>query len=154
MRDFDFVFLVWRRWSRIYSLTLIFIGGHVIIPLRSSSSLSLSHPHRWSRNYSLTLIFINLSLSLSHSWMEREGITEEERLKIDKVNLTDGYDHRDQDQDDDRAKGDEGSRNIKKLDSFDIETTRFKSDYGHSSNQVSVFPGPWKSKKKNKVFLS
>lgn len=68
--------------------------------------------------------------------MERDGITEEERPKVVNVDSADEYE------------GDKGSSKLKKFDSFDIETVRFKSDHGHSSNQVCVFPLYWKRKKK------
>ncbi|KAK3418146.1 hypothetical protein EUGRSUZ_H04105 [Eucalyptus grandis] len=55
--------------------------------------------------------------------MERDGITEEERPKVLEVDSTDGHE------------GDKGSRKIKKFDSFDIETSRFKSDHGYSSKE-------------------
>ncbi|XP_030463096.1 potassium transporter 5-like [Syzygium oleosum] len=55
--------------------------------------------------------------------MERDGITEEERPKVVEVDSADEYE------------GDKGSSKFKKFDSFDIETVRFKSDHGHSSNQ-------------------
>ncbi|XP_030463094.2 potassium transporter 20-like [Syzygium oleosum] len=68
--------------------------------------------------------------------MERgDGIAEEERPKVVKVESTDGYDHWDQDLDDGRAEGNKGLRKIKKFDSFDIKTAQFKSDQGRSSNQ-------------------
>ncbi|XP_030545565.1 potassium transporter 20-like [Rhodamnia argentea] len=67
--------------------------------------------------------------------MERDGIAEEERPKVVEVDLIDRYDRRDQDLDYERTEGDKGSRKIKKIDSFYVETGQLKSNPNHSSNQ-------------------
>ncbi|XP_056168714.1 potassium transporter 5-like [Syzygium oleosum] len=64
--------------------------------------------------------------------MERDDIAEGGRPKAVEVDSTDGHGEG-------CTEGNKGLSNIKKLDSFDIETARLKSDQGYSSNQIL----PW-----------
>lgn len=84
--------------------------------------------------------------------MEHDGISEEERPRAVEVDSTNGADRRDLDQHDDNAEGDEGSRKIEKINSFDIETARIESDHGHSSNQV-CFSFSLEKQKERRRFL-
>ncbi|KAL3727649.1 hypothetical protein ACJRO7_032395 [Eucalyptus globulus] len=60
--------------------------------------------------------------------MEPDGAAEGRRPKVVEVDSTDGHS-------DGGAEGDNGLRKIRKIDSFNAEITRLKSDQGHSSNQ-------------------